>query len=467
MPQDAITMYNKDGTKQIQVQGSAAFKAAQAKGWSKDKPINPTPQAAQPKPDQGQGKPGDNPLTNVGFGGGFARGINPFHTPADPANLPSFSNISQNKGQQPGMMDKVSDTVADSLNIREAAGMMHAGNVKGGLGMEAGTMASMFGSEALKLGGKAMKGVEPLANTALDMAGKREAAQKAFQLVKTIKGNIKDARIAETLVQPIRNVLNAKFEPMHKALENEAVQFTNKAKSLITAIARNNPEAAKEISELFRETGRTTTSTTAAADKLRSVQKVGQGTITVPSGAQVAGKMKRISEAGSATRDVTKDTRYAVRPNYDYRSADRMVSRLRSMQGEHPILGKLADEIDKGLDDVAKAKGLLQDRIQLKGWYKQLKDIEVAATTSVTHSALRQMAKAVPKLGKFVSSGEGKVGEEEVKAANDLMREIQGKVKNEAIAKIGQIAEKAGKTWQRVPPAYKAILSGFSQGPMI
>jgi coenzyme F420-reducing hydrogenase alpha subunit len=269
-------------------------------------------------------------------------------------------------------------------------------------------------------------------------------------LVKRIGGNIKDARLADELVQPIRQLLDAKFEPLHKALEGETIQLSNVAKQTIKNVVRNEPEMAKEISDLYRETGQTISKGIGSSFEHATKTRLGKG-------------VSEVAKRTQSMRDMLKDTRYAIRQTLDYRSADKLVTRLRSLERESPQLGKLADEIEKGIDTVAKTLGKGAERAQLKQYYKEYRDVEKAAATSVTRSTLRALAKKLPKVGGLVDAGGGKVGSEEIEAANRLMRKIQGDMKSEAIRKIGQVSEMAGKAWQRIPPAYRALLSGFTE----
>jgi hypothetical protein len=449
-------MYKQDRAP-IQIKGSAAFKAATAKGWSA-KPLTPASDGqggGQPPgggntpsaPQGGAGQGGDagagggggqqpDPLAKVGMGEAFGRGVNPFHQPPS-SGLPSFGDWS--------------DVPADMLNIRESAGMIKAGNLKGGLAMDAGTLASLAGPEIVKGIGKGLQGAKLLPKEGgLGIA----AASRAKGLMRQIGGTIKDARLSETLVTPLHNHLNQMFEGLHKAMDGSKIPLSNRAKSLIIDVVRNNPDAAKELGELYRETGKTiTTAAQQGSSKVvQATRKLGKGVKEVV----------RDTNA-SKTANTLRDSRYAVRQMLEYRDADKLVTRLKSMAREHPALGKIAEEIDNAVDGVAKTMGKLDERTQLKGYWAELKDIESKAATGVQRSVLRAMLSKVSRGA--VSTGEGKISEDAIKQANDLMRRMQGKAKRDVIEQIGKVSEKAGKAWQAVPPAYRAIISGFNAGP--
>lgn len=435
-------MFNKDGTKQIQVKGSAAFKAATSKGWMakpQPRPTSPPQGGDGTQPGAaaaGAGQAQQDPLGKVGMGEAFGRGVNPLHQPPS-SGLPSFGDWS--------------DVPADMLNIRESAGMMKAGNIKGGLAMDAGTLTSLAGPELLKGVGKMMEGTKLGASTkGLGIA----AASRAKSLARQIGGSIKDARLSESLVTPITDQLNKMFEGLHTTLEHFDIPLSGRAKQLIIDIARNNPEASKEISDLYRETGRsvTTGSQQGSSKVVQATKKLGKG-------------VKEVVRDTNATKtaNTIKDNRYAVRGSMAYRDADKLVTRLKSMAREHPALGKIAEEVDSAIDGIAKTAGKLDERMSLKKYWSEMKDVEAKAATSVQRSVLRGLLNKVTHGA--VSAGEGKVGESEIKQANDLMRRIQGKAKRDVLEKIGKVTQQAGKAWQAVPPTYRAILSAFSAGP--
>jgi hypothetical protein len=384
MPQDnVITLYSPKSNKTIMVKGSADLKKAVSLGW-----LTKPPQAPDSSGHAGRGgfsgtMPPQAPKQE-GAGAGFMEGLNPFHSA--PVGTPSTGS-------------GLKDTGMDMLNLREISdpkqSKAHAA------GMMGGTIAGLMGPELIKGAGKAMKGTE-LGDKALSMAEKRMASVKAVQLVKQLRGNIKDARLAETLVQPIRSLLDRRFEPMHKALEKEAIAMPNAATQLLKRIVKNEPEMEKEVATLLNRTA------------------------------------------------------------LDYREADKIVSHLKSIGHESPQIHSLAEVLDKEIDKVATKAGLGAERTKLKGWYKEMNDVAAAAHTSVTRSALRSLARKIPNVGRLIPEGGGKVGEAETKAANALMQRIQGDVRSDAIRQIGKISERAGKAYQRSMAGWRAIQAAFS-----
>jgi hypothetical protein len=383
----SVKMWNKRGDKSFDVEPMAAAKW-EAAGWSRKKPpakdssghagrggfSGTMPPAQQQKVQPGGGSDFDR---------GWAEGVNPFH--GAPDSTPHIGS---------GALGKAADIGADMLNLREISDPKQS---KGhALGMMGGTITSLAGPELLKVGGRAMKG-------GLTVAEKSKAAEKAVGLVKELRGSIKDANLSEQVVQRIRGALDAKYEPMHKALEKEIVPINTTAQRLLTRMETNLPKnVQKDVAHLF---GRTA---------------------------------------------------------LDYREAVSTVSKLREAQGQSPLIKAFVDIVDKELDGIASKAGLGTERAQLKTWYRQMNEIARSAHVSIERSAIRAMARSIPNIGKFVSPGEGRVGEQETKAAAKLLKEITGSAKREAIEKMGKATESAAKSYQKVQAMYRAMHSAFN-----
>jgi hypothetical protein len=408
-------------------------------------------------------------------GGKFHQSGNPLdllHTP--PPGLPSFGSTLEN-------------AFADTLNIREGAGLYRAGNKSAGMAMNVGSVLGLFGPDFIRGVGSGMKGGE------LTSAGKRQAAEAAASLAKKIRGSIADARVGETLVQPIREALETRFSKLHGALEGKYVQFDQQAKGLIQQIVRYNPDLTKHISDLFRETGRSITTAATESEKVRTASraagKVVPETLDVDRRAQelakkmvdpakdpqkyiqteqkikekLLGKAKVMGEVGTSTKEVTKDVKHVARPYMEYKEANAVVRRLRDLQHEHPIAGKLADAIDGSIDRLAGFHGLGPERDNLKNMYKEFKDLEVAAATSVEKGFIRDLVRKTQAGRILLGPGEGKVQAKVEQAASKLLNKITGETKEQMLKDVGKWVEGAGAAAKQVPRYWKALHTAFTQ----
>ena len=264
---------------------------------------------------------------------------------------------------------------------------------------------------------------------------------------------------------------------------------------MIEQIVRYNPDLRKEITDLFRETGRTVTSTATESQKVRTASKAAKGvvpaTLDIDRRAQELAKQvvdpakdpqkyiqtaqkykdmllkkgKVLGEAGTATREVTKDTRYAARPYMEYKEANGIVRRLRDLAYDHPIAGKLADVIDGSIDELAKYHGLEDERAKIKQYYKEFKDIENGALLDVHKSLVRDIARRTQVGKALIQEGQGYVGKQTERAIAKLMNKLGADTKAEMVRDAGKWLEQTGKWSKRVPLMWRAIMSGFDQSP--
>jgi hypothetical protein len=365
----------------------------------------------------------NDPIEKTGFGAGLKHGLNPFHQ--TPPNTPSIG-------------DKFSDIGSDFLNAREAGAMAKAGNYKGAAGTVLGTVASFAGPEELKGAGKGLSAGKRIAGEALSKSGLSQAMTRAKATQKAMGGMLDAARGAEKLVQPIREALNAKFEPMHKSLEKFIVPMSAKAQQIVKRIIELEPESAKEISNFFRNTGQTSrkTATKAASDTLSKTSKVGTAKRVVKSG------------TSNVAANIEKQTNHAVRTALDYREADKAVSNLRKIQHTSPQLKELADEIDKGLDFVAHGAGKAAERDALKAHWGEMSQIRNGLLDSAQKKGLLKQALTAAGMHKTaaVMGKESKVvfDPATIKSAEELLAKIKGGPKGVAQLKTGQAMTKAG-----------------------
>jgi hypothetical protein len=320
---------------------------------------------------------------------GLGHGVNPTH--GAPEGTPSSGGMGWDAG-------------ADMFNMREAKQLFESGDKNKkmeGIGLSIGTGVGFGASEVLKGVGAGMKEAK------LGAAAKRMIGEKAVDLVKSIRGTIKDSRLGEELVQRHRDVLNGMYKTFHAAQEKEIVPLSNAAQKMLLRMEQHLPKTLqKDVAHLFG------------------------------------------------------------RSALDYKEAFEEVSKLRHLEGQSSILGKFADELDKELDKVAAKNGLSTERGQLKGWYKRLNEISSAGAQSIEKSALRSALRSVSKVGKFVPAGEGRVGEHEVKQADALWKELTGKAKNDILTKIGKVTEFTAKKYKQTTLGYRALHSALnSMGP--
>jgi hypothetical protein len=253
------------------------------------------------------------------------------------------------------------------------------------------------------------------------------------------------------LVQPIREALNAKFEPLHKALDQFIVPVSQKAQDLIRAIHELEPEMAKEVGGLIRETGQATRKAVTKSVEDIAKKRTGKG-------------MMNIRKAGESVARTAKDVTYSVRSTLNYREADKLVSRLSQFAHSSPRLAELAGEVEREIDAVAHAQGLGKERTELKALWGEMQAVKNAAVASVKDkSAIRQVVKAVSsKAGAILADGEKVVGGPELQAAEELLRKIQGSKAASSVRRgIGKAGQAAAGAWKAIPPAWRAAVSAM------
>lgn len=406
MPDDKyITMYSQTpGKAPIQVPASR-YKEAVAQGWGMNPPTpkadaGPSPGDAHASGMSYSGKMPADPLHDTTFMQAFSKGINPLHTP--PEGLP----------KDPGLGGTSRAMAADMLNLREMAGMRHHGNIAGEAGMMAGTGLSMAGPEIIKgmVGGsRAIKGLKGAAMAA-------DAAERAADLQKELKGPIKAARAAADFTQPIIDSLSKQYAKLHGVLDKEVLPHSAR----IVQIA-NKMEMAKEpaIAKL-------------GEDLLTKTRKLGGGTATT------------LLEFGQA--------------HGLHRQVQRMMARLDTYKiGQWAGDLKELDQIlEAGKSAVATSKGIGPEWERLGDLWKSTNDLAKAIVQRMSTGS-GFIDKTAERLGlKGLPAGAVGAG-----------KELAGKagVKSSELVRPGVSGAKVGATaMQGLPPIYRAIMSMLTQG---
>lgn len=194
-------------------------------------------QAAQPQPAQGGGAQGG--MKPIGFGGGLAAGLNPFHTPPE--------GIKKKVGS-------VATAAEDMVNAREISQRGGSGDKAGAIGEAAGT-ALQYGAGGKLLEG-AGAGLSKLGEVAehSDMMG--PAMKYAKQLSREIGGSIKNNQIAARYIQPLRTALDTRWDALHSALNGQTFPLDRSALQMIRKMGKAEiPGVAKLANELAGRTG--------------------------------------------------------------------------------------------------------------------------------------------------------------------------------------------------------------------
>lgn len=331
-----VTMYSSKSDKQIRVPASkAAIDEAKTKGWltapAPKSPVSGSGVAGQGGDKMG-GSGGDWSEDKSSFGAAFMKGANPFHQTPD--SVPSSGSTMKDMGM-------------DMLNLRESMNMRNQGNQAGRYGMMAGTAASFAGPEIVRGVGKGLEAAGAAARAAKFAPRISEAAKQATNTAKSLRAGIGEARLSEEIIQPLRKALDSHFEPLHKALEQYSFPMSTKATQLIRRMSKADdiPAVRKLADELMQKSG------------------FSQG---------IAG--------------------------FDYREADKLVSELRQLSGRQaahwtPQVRALAEELDKGIDGVAKLAGQDKQRTALKAMYKEMMDVRntLAATAKTKAPRIRAL----------------------------------------------------------------------------
>lgn len=438
---NTITMWDKRGDQSIEITPDAVDQAT-ANGWFRQKPSPQPKQAAAPA------KPAYDPITQTGFGRGVKKGLNPFHSA--PEGLPSRGHdIIPDKGMATHLAGGAVDVAEDMFNIRETKEMWNKGNKSGAIGLGIGSTAALVGPELLKMGSKALKG-SGILDKALSAAGKSEAIKRAMSTTGKTIG--KTRAIAEQLIQPIHEALNARFEPMHKALEKQIIPLSAEAQRLVKGIAELEPEMEKHVSGLIKETGETVSKAIGKSAETAKKTKLGGG-------------VTKTVKSGQKAIDTTKEVKRMVRTALDYREADKLVSKLKSIAGGSDRVTRLAGEIDKEIDTIAKAAGLEKERSQLKGLWKEMHDVRNVAWESVKEKGLaRQLVKAIShQAGSVLGEGERQASKEAIELADKLFAKVTGEKAGALRKAVGKAGIAGSKVWRTLPPAWKAINSMFTE----
>lgn len=387
--QDTVDLYR--GSDKITVKNSPEMlKAASAKGW---KPKANAPSGVDATPQGG----GQQPFGDPGFWKNFGKGVNPFHMTPD--NTPTSTG--------PGFAGGMARFGEDLANLREIHAMRTSGNIKGAAGMAAGTLTSFAGPEAIKLGGKALREGGEVVRAAKEIPQVAKVARRAKETAAALGGGIDAARFAERYVAPLRDVLDAKFQPIHDALNGKPMALSNKAKQAILRMSRSENPAVKKLGkELLR----------------RSALDYEEAT--------------KLSEHGIPT----------------------LVNQLKRQAANHwiPEAHELADEVEKGIDGLAHQNGVKQARDSLKGAYKEVKELTsaVVATAKQKPSGLRRAATAVAGF-----AGGALMGGHPIAGEIMAIHGFEGKglrLSDEAIANGIQLAKKLGVDYREMIGAVKS-----------
>lgn len=240
-----------------------------------------------------------------------------------------------------GTMGGVANAAADTLNMREITNRAMTGDTSGAIGQTAGTVASLVGPAALKAGGKALKASGMAARAMKEVPMIAKAADKATTLAKSIRVSPEIARYASRYTMPLFNAIDKRFEAVHQALDQGIIPMSSKASQLVRRMA-----AKAEI----------------------------------PSVAKIAEELKGRTALG-------------------YREAEALRRTFMDMVGaeaEHwsPQIHQLAQEIDIGIDALAKTKGMDVMRKEYRALYKETMDLSkaVASTAKTKVGKLRTSA---------------------------------------------------------------------------
>lgn len=373
----------------------------------------------------------------IGLGKGFLQGLNPFHQTPEGA-------VSPNMNQYEGAAESI-------LNAPEIANRLSHGDVKGGLGMAAGTIASFLGPEEIKAAGKAIEGTR--IGEALSMADRSAAVIRARGGRVGVNQNLINA---EKVIQPIRNWLDTKeFGPVHKALAKDVIPLDRSVEQNVRRIAETEPDVKKYISRLYREEGvsRDISNTGKSVEKTKTT-RLGPGSKQVSRASQGA-------RSTQAMRQPILKTRSAL----DYEEARKIVANLRQHQHESPQLEAIADSIDRSIDKAAALHSpeIAAQRQRAQMYYKKMMDIRNAALDT-KESGLSQVAGAIPKVGRLVPSGK-RVDPQVIQAAQELLNELKGKSK--LAQRAGSVMKKAGTAADVANVAgrgSKGVLDSFQSG---
>lgn len=371
MADDQITVYKGDRTIQV---SKAALQEAKTKGWSATPPAKGLPAQA---PAQGQ-----KPFTEPGFVAGFGAGINPFHQ--TPGNMPV-----------PGTMGPVSRGAADMVNMREIFNRATTGDVKGAVGQGMGTMAGLLGPSEL---GGVMKGAGAAARAAEEIPMLARAGKYATETAKALRVSPEAARFAERYVMPLRESMDALFEPIHQALSKQIIPLSPAAQQLIRRLTKS---------------------------EIPSVYKIGE-------------ELSR-------------------RTAMDYREAEGLRRELMSMaQGaaEHwsPQIRALANEIDKEIQKEAGKAGVGSSRAEMRAISKQIEEVKTAAATTAKTKS--------PTIRGAAAAGVGKVGGqagEGVAASIRAGQETTMKASPVVEAQAKRLAKKLGVNPKRLGTATSTL----------
>jgi hypothetical protein len=377
---DTMQVYSPSG-KSITIKRSA-LGAAQKNGWLLNAPS---------KVDgAGQGGQGQQPFGNPGFWDNFGKGINPFHM--TPENTPTKTG--------PGFMGGMARFGEDLANLREIHAMRESGNVKGATGMAAGTLASFAGPEIIKAGGKALKEGGEAIRAAKEIPMVARVAKRAKETAAALGGGIDASRFAERYVAPLRDALDAKFQPIHDALSGKPIALTNIARQQILRMSRS---------------------------ELAPVKKLGKELL------------KRSALDYQEARDLSEKT------------IPTLVRQLKKMGGDHWIqeAHALSDEVEKGIDGLAHQNGVKAVRDSVKAAYKEVKDLtaSVVATAKQKPSGLKRAATAVAGFGAGLAVGHPIAGE--IAAIHGF--ENKGmRLTEEAVVKGIELAKKLGVDYREM-----------------
>lgn len=377
--QDTVDLFR--GNNKITVENSPdMLKAAAAKGWQ---PKGNAPSKVDGGP---QADPNKSSMAPIGFMQGVGGGLNPFHSV--PPGMP--------QSNQSGI-EKFGE---DLINSREIGQRIYDKNYSGAAGMAVGTLASFAGPELIKAGGKTLKEAGTVARAAKEIPMVAKVAKRAKETAAMLGGGVDTARFAERYVAPLREALDAKFQPVHDALSGKPMALSNAALQQILRMSRS---------------------------ELAPVKKLGKELL------------KRSALDYPEARELTEKT------------LPTLVRQLKKIGGDHWIqeAHTLGEEVEKGIDGLAHQNGVKPVRDAAKAAYKEVKELtaSVVATAKQKPSGLKRMATAGAGFVGGLAVGHPIAGE--IAAIHGF--ENKGmRLSEEAVAKGIQLAQKLGVDYREM-----------------
>jgi hypothetical protein len=398
MPDDrSITLYKNDREMKV----TPAWYKANSKdakmlnGWSTKKGNPPSSDAPGPA-SLGSARGGFSgqmpPATNQPGAAsralsGFGQGINPLNSP--PAGTPSTGSKARDVGE-------------DMLNLRDIGEKGKSGDIAGGVGEMAGTIAGLAGPELLKGGAMAFRGSASVASVA-------RAGERAADLAKAMGRPIETATRAAELTQPILDSVSKQYNRLHALLDKEVLAHDPK-------ILQQGKQMEAAAEPYIRKLGK---------DILQKTRSIG--------GSQV------LMEYGDA--------------HGLHNQIQRALSKLDAYKiGQwEPTLKELDGLIEAGKAKVAQAKGLGTEWEKLGTLYRQTNELAQAIVTRMSGPS-GVIGKTLEKAGIREALPKGTM-----KQAGDLAKKAG--VSARSLPRQGGVGRLAGTGAQVAGPSGRGIMS--------